>query len=222
MVNYGVGSLYDLRKKLAGTYEFISTAYHEAGHTIYGLLHFMRIPVVYIFNNKKTKRIEGFTRYEEYFDEKIVDPQIISNLIKNEICISYAGLEAERHHFKMFSGSDKLPMILKDGSSDDTLTASELIRKFNLAPPGQKRYLLKKKLSKETYKELQLHWDAVTIVAHALFQRKKIYYDDLKELLTKKGSNKKFWKEKFKQIDYIFENAGKLDEQELKSILLIK
>lgn len=220
MTNYGVGSIHHFRKKLAHTYEFIATAYHEAGHTVYGLLHNMRIISVFAYQNKRTKRIDGFTHYENYFHSEIADPQLICAILKNEICISYAGLGAEKYHFKKISGSDKFPMFLRDGSSDDTLSASELIRKFNLAAPGRKRYALKQKLIKETATELQLHWEAVDLVAHALFQKKKLNYSDLKQLLTKKSTNKKFWKEKFKIIDYMFENEGKLDEKELKSIML--
>lgn len=219
MANYGTVTLHEYRKKIASTYELISTAYHEAGHAVYGLLHFMRINSVSVFENPKSKRIEGFTHYDNYFHGTIQDPQLISNIIKNEICISYAGLSAEKYFFKTSSGSNKFPLFLRDGSSDDTLSAAALIRKFNLAPSGKKRYLLKQKLINETSVELQLHWEAVVIVAQELFQKKKLCYNELKQLLLKKSSNKKFWKKQLKQIDYIFNNANSLDEKELKSIM---
>ncbi len=219
MANYGAVTLHEYRKKIAGTYEFISTAYHEAGHVIYGLLHFMRINSVSVFENRKSKRIDGFTHYDDYFHSNMKDPRLIANIIKNEICISYAGLSAEKYFFKTISGSDRFPLFLREGSSDDTLSAASLIKKFNLAPPGKKRHLLKQKLIKETSIELQLHWEAVVIVSQELFQKKKLYYNDIKQLLLNKSSNKKFWKKQFKQIDYIFNNASLLDEKELKSIM---
>jgi hypothetical protein len=219
MTNCGVGSINHFRKKLTNTHEFISTAYHEAGHTVYGLLHFMKVGSVSVFENKKTKRFEGFTHYEVAFHDEMTDRAIVCNIIKNEICISYAGLNAEKYLFKIFSGSDKFPMFLRDGSSDDTLSASELIRKFEIVPPGPKRYAFKQKMIKETLNELKLYWCDVTLVAHTLFQRKKLSYFDLKSLLTKKSQNKKFWKKQFKQIDIIFDNIGDLDEKELKYIL---
>lgn len=213
------GSINHFRKKLSHTHEFISTAYHEAGHTIYGLLHFMRIGYVYVYQNKKTKRFEGLTNYDIPYNPSITDPVIIGKIIKNEICISYAGLNAEKHLLKLFSGSDKFPVFLKDGSYDDTLTAANLIRKYNIAPPGRKRYVFKQKMIKETLKELQIYWEDVTLVAHALFQRKKLVHSDLKDLLMKKSSNKKFWKKHFKQMDFIFNNLPTLDNKELKSNL---
>lgn len=63
MANNGVGSLKDIRKKFHFTHELISTAYHESGHTIYGLVKLLKIESVCVFENKKSKRIEGFTHY---------------------------------------------------------------------------------------------------------------------------------------------------------------
>jgi hypothetical protein len=219
MANYAVDSIQKFRKKLANTYEFISTNYHEAGHVIYGLLHFMKIDVVLVEENKKTKRVDGLTHYTNYFNSQITDPQLISLILKNEICMSYAGLCAEKYHFKTISGSDKFPLFLRDGSSEDTISAAKLINKFDLAPAGKKRYVLKQKLIKETSLELRAHWEAISLIAHALFQRKKLIYDDLKQILIKKSINKKFWKEQFKQIDFIHNNSYLLDELELKTIL---
>ena len=61
----------------------------------------------------------------------------------------------------------------------------------------------------------------VTIVAHSLFQKKRLNYFDLKEIIIKKSKNKSFWKEQFRTIDYIFDNIGVLDEKALKSILSV-
>jgi hypothetical protein len=215
----GTGTIGDIRKKVTKTHELISTAYHESGHTVYALLHHMRVQSVCIFEDKKSKRIHGFTHYDSPEISTIKDFELRNTLILNEIKLSYAGLTAEKYHFKCITGSDKFPMFLKDGSSDDTLSAAALIKKYNLAPPGRKRYNFKQKLIRETLHEQQQHWDAVTVIAHALFQHKKLNYQDLRELLTKKTRNKKFWKEQFKSISFISDNAASLDENDLKSIL---
>ena len=111
-------------------------------------------------------------------------------------------------------------MFLKDGSSEDILVSANLIKKYNLVPPGRKRYNFKQKLIRETLHELQEHWDAVIVISHALFKHKKLTFEDLYSLLTKKTQNKKFWVEQFKQIQFIAENAGNLDENYLRNILI--
>lgn len=219
MSNNSVGSIAEIRKKAYEIHELISTSYHESGHTIYGLLHCMKIEPVYVFEEKKSKRIGGLTHYDSPSLDKIEDPTLLFNRIKAEIGLSYAGLAAEKHHFKITSGSDKFPLFLREGSYHDTLSASQLIQKYCLTPTGKKRYAYKKKIIKEVTQELCEHWDAVTIVAHALFQKKKLYFSDLKTLLTRKSKNKEFWKNKFKLINSFYDKDLLLDEKKLKYIL---
>jgi hypothetical protein len=221
MANNGVGSIDQVRKKLTYTHDLISTSYHEAGHAIYGLLHFMKVPSVYVFENKKNKRIEGFCHYESAKDtQDIKDSVLRLEQVKAEICLKYAGLASEKYHFKTISGSDKFPMFLRDGSSDDTLSAAELIKSYDLAPPGRKRYALKKKLIRATLTDLRENWDAVTLIAHALFQKKRLSYLDIKKLLTTKTNDPEFWRQNFHVIDRIFDKQKPLDENGLKYILL--
>lgn len=221
MANHGVGSLSDLRKKITQTHEYISTSYHEAGHVIYGLVKGWKIESVYVFELKKTKRINGFTHYSDPPTlPKSQDSEIFDHFIVSEIGLKYAGLVAEKCHFKKMSGSDKFPLFLRDGSSDDTLSAAALIKTHNLATPGRKRYAYKKKLIRETQLVIEDNWDAVTAVAHALFKKKRLSFDDLRKILTKNTKNKKYWKTQFANITYIYENSGGLDENNLKYILL--
>lgn len=205
----------NITKRVAKTHELISTSYHEAGHTVYGLLHLMKIETVYVFEGGKS-RIDGFTHYEYPDFTTVQDPELFNLLLNNEICMKYAGLAAEKNSFKEISGSDKFPMVLRDGSSDDTLNAAKLIKAYNIVPPGKKRYLYKKKLVRQITQELRDNWDAVTAVAHGLFQKKKLYFFDLKDILTKKTKNKEFWKEQFKNISSIHDNADTLTEESFK------
>lgn len=219
MANNSVGSIGDIRKKTHQIHEFISTSYHEAGHTVYGLLRCMKIESVYMFEDKKSKRIEGFTHYNSPELSSIKDSTLFDERLNAEICLSYAGLAAEKHHYKTASGSDKFPLFLREGSSNDTLSASALLQKYDHIASGKKRYEYKKKLIKEVSLDLQDNWDAVTVVAHALFQKKKLYFSDLKSILTRKTKNKEFWKSQLKNISYIYDNASSLDEKELKYML---
>jgi hypothetical protein len=216
----GTGSIAEIRKKVTKTHEFISTSYHEAGHAIYALLHLMRVSSVSVFEDKKLKRIHGNTYYDYPSDlDEIQDPDLLSILVRAEVGISYAGLIAEKSLFRSISGSRQTPMFISDGSSEDNKSARLIIKKYNLAPPGAKRSVYKRKLMREVQQELHTHWDAISVVSHALFKHHKLSFDDLRELLIKRSRNKKFWKEQFKKISYFYDNNQTLDEKDLKSIL---
>lgn len=206
------------KDKAALTHNLISTSYHEAGHTVYGLLHLMQVGSVQIFK-EDDGFVGGVTNFNYFIENEVQDPELLGFIVYSEIGLRYAGLTAEKYHYKTISGSDKFPMFLKDGSSDDTLYAAKLIRQYDLAPPGKKRYLLKKQLVSEVLIDLQNNWNEVSLVAHDLFQRKRLHYSDLKTLLISKSENKKFWKTQFKEIDGIYKNYKKLDENDIKITL---
>ena len=214
-------SIADIRKKSTYIQDLVCTSYHEAGHAIFTLLHNMRVPSILLFENKSNKRIEGYCRYETPIElEDIKDQELFDYQLIAEIKIKYAGLASEKYHFKTVSGSDKFPMFLRYGSSDDTLSAAALIKQYDLSPSGKKRYNYKQKLIKDTTLLLQEHWDAVTLVSHQLFRKKKINFRQLKSLLIKKTKNPEFWKNKFKKIEFIFKNLNELDELQIKSIFI--
>ena len=200
-------------------YEFISTSVHEAGHTVYALLNCTQISSVSVFANKKAKRVHGLTCYDYPGDfDLIEDKELLNNLLTAEIGISYAGLIAEKMLFESMSGSKQTPMFIIDGSTDDNKAARDFIAKYNLAPPGIKRATYKRKLMKQIRDDLDNHWDAVMLIAHALFKHRRLAFEDLQALLTKKSANKKFWKEQFKKINYYYNNKHNLDEREIKVI----
>jgi ATP-dependent Zn protease len=216
-----VGSIKNIRKKFHITHELISTAYHEAGHTIYGLLHHMKINSVLVFQDKITKRIHGFTQYDPPDLSEIEDNHLFNDRLHAEICLSYSGLVAEKRYFKMISGTDKFPMFLREGSSHDFSEAAALFQKYGLCKPGRERYNYKQRLIKQIDKELYEHWDAVTLIAHKLFKRKRINFLEMKSLLIRKSENKDFWKKQFKELDKMYNNFDDLDEKDQKYILSI-
>ena len=194
-------SIGEVRKKVTKTYELITTSYHEAGHTVYALLHGMKVDSVCIFEHKIFKRIHGFTQYES---SNTTENCQITDFLEQEIGLMYAGLLAEKYHFKMISGSDQVPTFIKEGSSDDLLTVRQLIKKHNPAPAGGKRSAYKQAIIRKTIALLVEHWGSVDVVAHALFKHKKLSYQDLRLLLTTRTKNRKFWRSIFKEIDRIF------------------
>lgn len=213
------GSIGDIRKKFHKLHDLISTSYHEAGHTVYGLLHGLNIESVFVFETKKTKRINGFTQYDPFDLDEIQDLELRNNRAQAEVGLYYAGLIAEKRLFKMISGLDKFPMFLKDGSSVDVAEAAFIMEKYGLAEAGKKRYNYKKKIIKSVDKQLIEHWDAVTIVAHALIKKKKLNYNDLSVLLLKKANDREFWKKQLKIHHELCNNSEHLDEKDIKYIL---
>ena len=152
----GNGSIGNVRKKLTKMHDLITTSYHEAGHAVYALLHLTRVPYVFIFENKRNKRIEGFCHYESVSELKeIKDASLFQQQLITEIGIKYAGLAAEKYHCKTMCGSDKFPMVLRDSSSDDILSAAALFRQHSNIEPGRKRYSYNKILVKNIQLELQ-------------------------------------------------------------------
>src|SRR5271166_2900577 len=135
----GIVSIGEIRKKVTKTHELISTSYHEAGHTIYALLHLMKVSSASIFEDKKLKRIHGITYYDYPSEfEFIQDSGLLNILVRADIGMSYAGLIAEKSLFKSISGSTQTPMFISDGSTEDNKSARELIAKYDQAPSGQK------------------------------------------------------------------------------------
>jgi hypothetical protein len=217
----GTASIGEIRKKVTKTHELISTSYHEAGHTIYALLHLMKVSSVSVYEDKKLKRIHGITYYDypNDFDE-IQDNELLLMLARADVGMSYAGLLAEKILFKDISGSSQIPMFISEGSTEDNKGAREMMDKYNLAPPGSKRTAFKAKLMRQVQNDLHTHWDAITLVAHALFRHRRITYADLTTLLTKKTIDKKFWKEQLKIVNHFYDNSDHLDEKDLKFMLV--
>lgn len=211
-------STYEIIKKLAYTQDLISCAFHESGHTIFGLLRLAKVESVKVFHDKDN-RFSGLAHYDLPDLDKFSDLNIRSFLINSEISLLYAGLAAEKYHFKTTSGSDKFPLFLREWSSDDTLSASKLIIKYNIIGPGRKRYVYKKKLIQDTLNELVVYWESVTLVAHDLFKKKRLSYLDLKKLLTTKSEYKDFWKNQFRTINHIYKIYDRLDDKKFNIIL---
>lgn len=207
MANVAINSLSEFRKKVSITYEFIAAAHHEAGHVVYGLLKGFKIESVSIYEHKKYKKIEGITNSLIPQIRNIDDINAKQNLAISEICYNYAGLVAEKYHFKQISGSDKFPLFLRNGSSEDTLTSAAIIRQHLDIPTGYKRYEYKKKLISKTQREIKKHWNIVLLVAHELFRKKELSYLDLKELIINGSKDKKFWKKQFSDIEKVFEGT---------------
>lgn len=206
---------------MAKTYVLIFTSYHEAGHVIYSLLHFIKVNSVLLYEYNRKTITCGETHIDTLINlDHVNDLGLFKYLLNSEICMYYSGLISEKNHYKNISGSNKFPNNLKAGSEFDTAAAYNLIKKYNLALPGKQRLLLKKSLLKKTLITLKKYWNDVIIIAHLLFEKKKLNFLDLKLNLISKSKNKKFWKLQFKTIEKLF-NSKSLDENKIKIILSI-
>jgi ATP-dependent Zn protease len=212
-----IGSLYSVIKKQSYDYELIAMAYHESGHAVCALHNFMK---VYNVNVMTPKNQEGNTDCILYDDNYTDDEELVKVFLIFELQMTYAGLLAEKMYYKDICGSDKFPMHLKQGSSDDIKSASKLIRRHRPVSPGRSTYLFKNQIQNDVEQLLTEHWDAVKIVAHALYQKKRLSYDELKYLLTRRTERKDFWKDKFKKINFIHNEKREPTLTELKDIML--
>lgn len=131
--------------KIAQNYRVISVAYHEASHIVCALLFYINVSEVIIDEGKRG--VGGTTHYDMFYpDDKYndIDIKLRNYLIYSEIYLKYAGLAGEKIYFRDMSGSDKFPVVLKFGTEPDMRESADIIKKYNLAEPGNKRYLFKK------------------------------------------------------------------------------
>jgi hypothetical protein len=204
-------------KKQSIDYSLIAAAHHEAAHTIIALLNLIQVSDVSVRIDEADAT--GLTQFYMYKNSHTDDKELSNILIFADLQVAYSGLTGERIYYKDICGSSKFPLHLRIGSSEDFASAQKLIRTNNLAAPGPETSALKKKLQSEVESMLIAYWDDVKLVAHALYQRRKLYYVDLKNLLTRKNDRKDFWKMQFKLINFIHHDSKIPEEQEVKEAL---
>ncbi len=212
------------KSKLAVEFSLITTAFHEAGHALVALLNHGYVHFTALYVNKKSSATDdlGKVEYDGAADlSAIQDSDLLNHLLMVDISIYQAGLASEKLFYKDICGTDQLPYVIKEGSHIDFSYVSDIIKKYNLAAPGKKRYAFKKKTFRKTQRLLSENWDDVKLIAHLLFQKKKIYFEDFKQLLTKKSSSKQYWKEQFKAIEMLHESSTDLSEAQIKKLLKV-
>ena len=213
-----------LKVKDALDYELIFTSHHEAGHAIVGLYNFFQVFNVNVraLDPKTREEKDGATNW--YLTVYENDTDLKKMMLAFEIQAMYAGLLSERILYKNITGSPKLPMNLLVGLSYDIKNASSIIRNNNLADPGKDTVEFKKNIQKKTERILLEHWEDVRLIAHTLHKKRKLSFDDLKQLLTKKIPNKDFWKDRFSKIEqiYIYEGDNHPSDDVIKKIILNK
>jgi len=215
MVNTS-NQLYKFTIKMSQNHSYISTCYHEAGHAVCGLLLFMKVADVSVFKNR---RVSGETNYEQMDDDQSEDLKFKNYQTRADIYINYAGLISEKIFYQDVTGSKIFPNVLREGIEDDIKEVARIIKTNNLVAAGRKRYLYKKKMMRDVRNLLEEHWDVVKIVAHELFEKKKLTHNDLKKVICKKTSNKKFWKKQFLYINEFVDKSKVLDNKDLKIII---
>lgn len=212
----------DLKKK-SWDYDLIAMSHHESGHIICALHNFMYVHDANVMTPNKREGSTNFYAYgyfEEFNDSTVEDEELHKILLIFEIQTLYAGLIAEKMYYKDICGSNKFPNHLKNGSSYDTELASALIRKNKLAAPGKQTFLLKKQIRYDVELMLTEHWDAVKVVAHFLYQKKRLTFDEMKYALTRRTGHRDFWKDRYKKINLIHNDKTHPTEEVVKNLVL--
>jgi hypothetical protein len=207
-------------EKQSFDYEMIALCWHEAGHTIAGLLNYAKITNVCFSNITKPGGPDGDTYYAMYNGGIVEDQDLARVLLIFELQIVYAGLIAEKTYYKNICGSDRFPAHLKSGSRGDIEEGSNIIRRNKIIKSGRQTFLFKKQIQKDVELLLKEYWDAVSIIARALYQKKRLSYSELKSLLTRKTKDKEFWKSHFKKIDIIHNDKRPIAEYIVKEMLM--
>lgn len=212
------------KAKDALDYELIFMSFHESAHTVVALHNFLQVYNVntMLFGAKTSEEKDGQTNW--YITLNIEDTELKRATLIHEIQAMYAGLLGERILYRELTGSPKLPMNLRVGLSYDIKNASSTIRNNNLAESGKDTILFKKNIQKKTEKILLEHWEEVRLIAHILHKKRKLTFDELKQLLVKKTNKKDFWKDRFARIEqiYIYEGDTHPTEDVIKKIILDK
>ena len=199
-------------------YYKIDTSFHEASHVVIGSLFNIKIEYCQLEKELGAGWTEGkLIQPSDYFNEKINN-----YLINSWVCFNYAGMLVDRHNFTLNTGSKKYPKAIKIGASLDIKEASNIIVKYNVAPPGKERNAFKQKMQRKTNKLIKKYWNDIVLIAHAIYNAKNhiIYYEDIENILTKSSEYKYEWKEKFKQIDYLHSvSRDDLDSSYFKNIV---
>ncbi len=206
-----------IAKQQANDYGLIATSYHESSHAIVALINLLMIYNVDIIDSQ-----EGNAQYFIHHADQTEDDNLTNILALAEVKTIYAGLVGEKMYYKDICGSSKFPMHLKNGSAEDTNIAAKLIRKYRLANSGPATFKLKQDIKEEVERLLVRHWEAVKIVAHALYKKKKLDFSELKYLLSRIPQDKDFWKDKFKTIKIIYDEESDISTKRVRNLISTK
>jgi hypothetical protein len=198
----------------ANDYYLIASSYHEASHTVMGLYNLILINDVSIVRGQG-----GNTNYVTYEAKEFNDVELQRVVFLTELQLIYAGLIGEKLYYQDICGSIRFPQHLRVGSSADMKMAYAIIRDNKLSLPGAETSKLKNDLIKYVETFLTENWEAIKIIAHSLYKKKKLSFDELKYLLTRNSINKELWKDKFKKINFIHTRKKDLLEAEIKKLL---
>lgn len=203
-------------RKQAGEWAKTATCHHEAGHTICGLHNFFHVPSVQITNAHPFD--SGETFYFQWDTADVSSSSLIHTFLIFDLQLTYAGLIAEKMYHRDITGSVRFPMHLRIGSAEDMAFIAKQIRKHHLAAPGEETRELKAQIAHDTAEIIHRYWLDVKLVAHRLYQKKRLSFDELKTLLTRHSTDREFWKDRFKKIALIHADTPP-DEQEVRRLI---
>lgn len=200
-------------------YDLIGSCWHEASHAIIATYNYF-----YVYNIvvSITSNVDYYMPSDGIFD----DVELKKLVAILQVQLLYAGSVGELLYYKEACGSLTYPKHLMKDWGYDIEHSSAIIRSNDLAIPGKRTFLFKKQVKYEVSKILLDHWDDVRLLSHLLYKKKKLSYQDLKHILTRKSYNKEFWRSRFRGITEIYgKEIGEgmhtvLSDERIKDILL--
>ena len=174
------------------------TCYHEAGHVISSILNLIqvnRVSVVFGSNSS------GETNIKYIFAPSLkLGNTFNCMVITSRLCMLAAGHVAEKIFYKNTYGED-IPSCHTYGARYDEITASALIRKWDLAPPGIERKKIKELIKNKVTASLSEHWIDLSAIANMLYLKKEISHNDIRNCLLGIPNKKQFWLSRLNGIE---------------------
>lgn len=202
-------------------YQKISTAYHEAAHSIFATLSFFKIDRVELRGgNSNTSKYEicGLTSF--YSPINYVNSIALKRKFANsEIIVNYSGVVGEAVLFTEVSGLKEAPAHIKSSGQFDRENSKKIIKQFFIKSYSNIESFKRRK-EKIIKNLLKIYWSDVKKIAALLLRKRKLSYKEIKNILAQKSDNKDFWKRRFECIDSIFRrDVLVVNEFALKEIL---
>ena len=184
----------------AKDYELIATCYHEAGHVVLGILNLIKTKTVTV---NVSGNIGGSTLTLFHVPSRHTTNDVKNILLASRLYMLFAGTVAESIYYKDICGAE-LPPHLKIGAKFDLMMINKIISKFKLASPGKPRKKLKLVLKNKTNSLLKNHWFEVRSLAHLLYSKRTLIFEDIKKLLINIPGRKAYWQTHLIAVEELF------------------
>lgn len=170
-------------------YNLIVTCYHEAGHIVAALRNFI-LPLE--CQVMKGNQIDANTTLKYFIIPKNSDAKLYRQLLMSRLHTYAAGIVAEEIFFNLIVGKS-LPRNLRHGWHKDRIEFLSALKKTEKNPATRTR--MREKIFKQTRQVLEKDWHIVIALAHALYDKKFLSFEDICRVVIRSDRpSAKYWR----------------------------